>query len=278
MKYRLDPRSRRFKRGVDVITEIINESAAQEPDKDRDPDPALSHREQCWNFILNDASPFHKEHLTKFGLLWDHWNQEFFNGEFQARPHILLATPCIPNALGDYGRVGGWGGKAQIRIRRSLLDGTHPLVASGDQYKEGRFLFVQDVLLHECIHQYQHEILGIEKTSSSISHGSTFRDKCNEIGEKLGLGKVRASKTRGKDKDLPSCSYWPECVRPEGYYKGAYLGRRESNRIIVSRAKGGRLLQADDQFSAVQLLQAYDHLPVDQRHEFIQGLRSRGEV
>jgi hypothetical protein len=254
----------------------------QEPDKDQNietavPDPLILHREQCWDFILKNAAPWYKEHLTKLGLLWDEWNEKYFNGMFKARPHILLATPCYPDALGDYGRVGGWGGKAQIRIRRSLLSGTHPSVAAGDNYKEGRFLFVQDVLLHECIHQYQHEILGIEKTSPYISHGPTFRDKCNEIGEKLGLGRVRASKTRGKDRELPSCSHWPHCVRPEGYYKGALLGH-ESNRIVMVQTRSRRLLEPDDQTSVDHLLKAYDGLPTDQRHEFIEGLRSRGEV
>jgi hypothetical protein len=266
-----------------MITELLNTpEAGQEPDNDQEvenvvPDPVILHREQCWDFILKNASPYHRENLTKFGLLWDVWNPEYFNGEFKARPHILLATPCIPNVLGDYSRTGGWGGKAQIRIRRSLLDGTHPAVAAGDNYKEGRFLFVADVLLHECIHQYQHEILGIEKTSSYISHGPTFRDKCNEIGDKLGLARVRASQTKGKDKDLPSCSYWPHCVRPPEYYQGAYRGH-ESNRIVIAQTRSRRLLKPDDQISADHLLKAYDGLPTDQRQEFIEGLRTRGEV
>jgi len=278
---RISESGRMKSRGIDMMAELLNKpETGQEPDNDQEvenafPDPLILHREQCWDFILKDASPWYKEHLTLLGLLWDRWNEKVFNGEFKARPHILLATPCIPNALGDYGRVGGWGGKAQIRIRRSLLDGTHPSVVRGDKYKEGRFLFVADVLLHECIHQFQHEILGIEKTSSYISHGPTFRDMCNEIGEKLGLGKVRASKTRGKDKDLPSCSHWPHCVRPPEYYQGAYRGQ-ECKRVIATRTKSARLLQGYDDPSVDQLLEAYDHLPADQRNEFIEGLRTRG--
>ena len=90
-------------------------------------------------------------------------------------------------------------------------------------------LFVADVLLHECIHQYQHEVLEIERSNSYVSHGPTFRDMANEIGQKMGLPPVRASKRRGKDQDLPSCSFWPHCVRPDGYYQGAYIpGVRDS--------------------------------------------------
>jgi hypothetical protein len=43
---------------------------------------------------------------------------------------------------------------------------------------EGRLLFVCDVLLHEIIHQYHHEITG--KTEDSYKgHGPHFRDTCN---------------------------------------------------------------------------------------------------
>ena len=199
-------------------------------------DPAVAHREQCWDFILTDAAPWHREHLTKLARLWDYWNTEFFDEAFKARPHILLASTCNPDAYGDYSRTGGWGGKAQIRIRESLLRGTHPHIQRGKGFDKGRFLFVADVLLHEIIHQYQHEILGIEHSSSYISHGPTFRDMANEIGEKLALPPVRASRNRGKDADLPSCAQWPHCVRPEGYYLGAYIpgGRGGKAKVALS--------------------------------------------
>lgn len=223
-------------------------------------DPALLHREECWDFILHDAEPWHREHLTKLARLWDHWNREFFDGSFKARPHILLASTCHPDAYGDYARTGGWGGKAQIRIRKSLLRGTHPHVRAGDEFAKGRFLFVADVLLHECIHQYQHEILGIERSNSYIAHGPTFRDMANGIGQKLGLPPVRASRNRGKDAGLPSCSYWPHCVRPDGYYQGAYVHGGNSSRAKAAASLEQELRRLLKKWTKEEILDALQDL------------------
>ena len=78
-----------------------------------------------------------------------------------------------------------------------------------------------DVFLHETVHQWQHEVLG-DLEDGYHGHGPKFRDQCNRIGALLGLPPVRTSKARGKDKALPSCAYWPHCVRPVDYYLGAY--------------------------------------------------------
>ncbi len=83
-------------------------------------------------------------------------------------------------------------------------------------------MLVADVLLHEMIHQWQQEVTG-DTEEGYHGHGPTFRDKANEIGAKLGLPPVRTCKKRGKDEDLPSCSYWPHGNRPDGYYLGAVV-------------------------------------------------------
>src|SRR5262249_17764989 len=97
----------------------------------------------------------------------------------------------------------------------------HPPIRAGDEYAEGRFRFVTDVFLHETIHQWQHEVLG-DLEDGYHGHGPKFRDQCNRIGALLGVSPVRTSKARGKDKALPSCAYWPHCVRTADYYLGAY--------------------------------------------------------
>jgi hypothetical protein len=130
--------------------------------------------------------------------------------------------PSAPNVYGDCSAVSGFGGKLGIRIRPSLLTGTHPHMRRGTNNQDGRFRFVADVLLHEMIHQWQFEALG-ETESSYHGHGPRFRDKANEIGARLGLSPVRTNKARGKNKDLPSCSQWPHNVRDGGYYLGAYV-------------------------------------------------------
>jgi hypothetical protein len=33
---------------------------------------------------------------------------------------------------------------------------------------------------------------------------------------------VRIAKARGPENQTPSCAEWPHCVRPEGYYLGAF--------------------------------------------------------
>jgi hypothetical protein len=118
--------------------------------------------------------------------------------------------------------VSSWGGKAEIRLRPSLLTGEHPHMRSEQSFQEGRFLFVADVLLHEMVHQYHMEITG-QMEDDYHGHGPEFRDVANRIGADLGLPPVRMSKKRGPDKDLPSCAQWPHCVRPSEYYLGAYI-------------------------------------------------------
>jgi hypothetical protein len=140
----------------------------------------------------------------------------------------MFAEPSSSQRLGDYARVSDFGGHGQVRLRPSLLTGTHPSIRAGDKYAEGRFRLVADVFLHETIHQWQHEVLG-DLEGGYHGHGPKFRDQCNRIGALLGLPPVRTSKARGKDKALASCAYWPHCVRPADHYLGAYpVERREA--------------------------------------------------
>jgi hypothetical protein len=149
-------------------------------------------------------------------------------------------------ALGDCSEVSAFGGRAQIRLRESVLTGRHRLVREGTEYAEGRFLYVGDILLHEMVHQWQQGVTG-KKEISYKGHGPTFRDKCNEIGRELGLPAVRVAKARGKERELPSCAEWPHCVRPSDYYLGAAVeteddvGHEESNsgllKVLAVRAK-----------------------------------------
>jgi hypothetical protein len=183
----------------------------------------IDHRQQFRQYVLSEAEPWHREHLGRLYGLWDAWNAEVFGGRLQP-PYLLLAEPTNPRRLGDCSSISGFGGKSQIRIRASLLVGTHPIVRGDPEYAEGRFLFVAECLLHEMIHQWHQEVTG-RNDEHYHGHGPAFRDECNRIGKMLGLPAVRCSKARGKDNSLPSCSYWPHCVRPADYYGGAYIAR-----------------------------------------------------
>jgi hypothetical protein len=186
------------------------------------------HRRGVRDYVLKDAEPWHREHLGRLYNDWDTSNQRYFNGELEV-PYILLSEPCAPQVYGDCSSVSGFGGKSQIRIRPSLLVGTHPEVVAGSRAAEGRYRFVTDVLLHEMIHQYQQEISG-ETDPSYHGHGPAFRDQCNCIGALLGLPSVRTCKKRGADANLPSCSQWPHNVRPHDYYLGALARRQRHQR------------------------------------------------
>ncbi len=177
------------------------------------------HREEFSHFVRKHAHGPHRLVLKHLYRLWDDWNREYFRGRLLT-PHILLAEPRSPRALGDHARLTSWGSKNQIRIRPSLYDGTHPAVSAGETFREGRARLIADVLLHETIHQYHDEITGHAERSYH-GHGPAFRDECNRIGAILGLPPVRTAKARGAGKSLPSCAQWPLSVRAANFYGGA---------------------------------------------------------
>ena len=180
----------------------------------------VQHRIEFARYATEDAaSDWHRTLLDRLYGLWDSINGDHFRGVC-IKPHILLAEPKTPRALGDHAPVSGWGSKNQIRLRPSLLDGTHKLLRPGDVFAEGRMRYVEDVLLHESVHQYCDEALHADEKSYK-GHGPVFAGECNRIGEALGLAPVRPAKARGKLKDRPSCAQWPHNVRPADYYLGA---------------------------------------------------------
>jgi hypothetical protein len=186
---------------------------------------AIAEREAFRAYVDEEAEPWYRENLGRLFTLWDEWNAQYFAGAM-VTPHLLLTQPSEPKRYGDCGPTSGWGSKSQIRIRPSLLDGTHPHMVRGTRNPEGRFRFVADILLHEMIHQWQQEISG-QTDDGYHGHGPAFRNQCIRIGAVIGLPPVRTGKKRGKDAGLPSCSQWPHNVRPEAHYLGAYVPPRD---------------------------------------------------
>jgi SprT-like family len=183
------------------------------------------HRRSFSKFVQANPEREFGASVRRLHQLWEKWNDQFFGGELIA-PYINFTEPRRVAALGCYRKGTSLGVKgAEIKIRPSLLSGLHPSVKPGKQFQRGRFLFVADVLLHEMIHQWQDEIIK-ERDRWQGGHGATFRNKCNQIGEVLGLKKVRTEKRRGKDQDLESCAQWPHNVRDSEYYRGAASGPR----------------------------------------------------
>jgi hypothetical protein len=170
-------------------------------------------------YVIGRAADWHREHLGHLYGCWVQWNDLYFDGRLVA-PYLLLAAPGWSKALGDFARTSCFGGKGQIRIRPSLIDGTHPHLRPGPEYAGGRRRFVEDVGLHETVHLWAEEFLHAPERGYK-GHGPVFAGECNRIGQALGLGPVRQAKARGANAQLPSCAQWPHNVRPEGYYLGA---------------------------------------------------------
>ena len=78
------------------------------------------------DFVLDQAEAWHRQHLGRLYALWDTWNAAYFAGQL-VPPYVLLTPPESPRALGDCASISSFGGRCQIRVRPSLLLGTHPL-------------------------------------------------------------------------------------------------------------------------------------------------------
>jgi hypothetical protein len=210
------------------------------------PPDARTHREAFMAFVVSAAEPWHREHLGHLYRSWVTWNDDYFGGGM-VPPYLMLAEPGTPRALGDYSATSCFGGIGQIRIRPSLVTGRHRALKPGPEFAEGRRRFVEDAALHESLHAFCYEVLQ-QPEASYKGHGPTFAGECNRIGEALGLPPVRPAKARGRDRDLPSCAFWPHNVRPAGYYLGAL---REAEPGGRGRAGPGRDPDAPPEFDTL---------------------------
>ncbi len=181
-------------------------------------DAVLAHRADYWTWIEANAVPAMRDVLLRLRSHWHEVNAKFFAAAM-AEPYITLTEPSKPSLLGQCWSVSSWGSRLEIRLRPSLLDGTHPAMVAGDDHAEGRWLFAADVLTHECIHQWQTEITG-KAEGSYHGHGPGFAGKANEIGAALGLPAV-AVRNRSGSRDLV-CAHWPHNVRSPAHYLGAW--------------------------------------------------------
>lgn len=147
---------------------------------------------------------------------FDACNRRHFGGRLEEP--LILVTPTAPRSRGDYQAKDVHGLVSLIRL--------HPFTCAMGE------LFAQDVLLHEMVHAWQHEILR-ESEDGYEGHGPRFASKCNVIGEALGLARVSPKGRQG----LANCSRWPVCVRPPGYYdsEAAELERGKCQRTRLPR-------------------------------------------
>lgn len=192
-------------------------------------DAVLAHRADYWTWV--EAHSTEPQRGTLLALR-DHWrtvNAEHF-GKLMAEPYITLSEPSTPSLLGQCYAVSSWGSRLEIRIRPSLLLGTHPRIAGGDRYREGRLRFVADVVTHEMVHQWHMEHSGISEDAYH-GHGPSFTECANGIGRSWGLPPVVAKRRNGSEE--PRAAQWPHNVRPADYYAGAYLPTVPTTRDTV---------------------------------------------
>jgi hypothetical protein len=143
------------------------------------------------------------------------YNARFFDGKLDS-PMLQITQAQSLRTHGDYVPVDVLGLESRIRIAPATV-------------RRGE-LFMLDVLLHEMIHAWQHEVAH-DLELGYRGHGPRFAAECNRIGAQLGLPPVGV-KGRG---GLPDCAHWPMCVRPEGYYPGLYR-KPTRNRVAGRRA------------------------------------------
>ena len=195
------------------------------------PESVAGHRADYWTWVQDHAEPHRRQQLL---TLRDHWrdcNRLHFAGRMM-QPYITLTEPSAPQILGQCCSVSSWGSRLEIRLRPSLLDGTHPNLLSAGI--EARLQFVKDVLLHEMIHQHVMEHEPDVNENSYHGHGPVFTAHANRIGARLGLSEVvvrnRAAETK------PKSAQWPHCVASPDRYGGGYVRpRRSDKRITIPR-------------------------------------------
>lgn len=141
------------------------------------------------------------QHLEWCFDRWEHWRQRFF-------PDADLTFPFFQSGrrgteFGHYSTIGDSGQPSVIHIKRSVLMGTSDItvyrisptkkLVLRANHPE-RLKFVDQVILHELVHQYLHEgappeVIRKYETSEAGTnhkgHGSLFAAECNRINEVL---------------------------------------------------------------------------------------------
>lgn len=200
------------------------------------------HREEFRVFVINESEENYRGILSRLYENWDTWDNEFFGSEFTTPPYITLSAPDYIGHFGSYGPVSDFGGGPHIKIRPALLGNRH--ARTRNLPEEGKILFVRDVLLHQMVHEYLDEVLGLDRKLVQ-GHGDEFVRKCNQIGEKLGLAPVGTPNPPKSEEKLPSAGYWPHGVRPSGYYGGPYTPRNPMEDLLDYLEKTVRGMSSD---------------------------------
>ena len=216
-------------------------------------------RKQIFKYSLSEASGPFKEFIAQLNTAWEAFNCVYFDRKMTPSA-IFITPPQSPKALADCALHSAYGGKHQIRIRPAVIDGTYRGFNPNHKVKN-RWLYITDILLHEMIHQMQHEVLNLTEAGYQ-SHGNEYTSIANQIGETLGLPPVYIR--RRKDKTIPLASQWPLNVRPAGYYGDLLKTSQESE----PKPDQEPAPETPPDFMTLAL-EVFRELTIDQHPEFI---------
>ncbi len=155
-----------------------------------------------------------RHHLRRLYRLWAKWNVKFFGGELTA-PQIVLGRFRDASRYGACGPASNPGSLSQIRLQLSLVTGTHPHLAGRECSFEKHHRLVAEVLMHEMVHQWGREV-GHSDDRRWRHHGTSFCQKCNDIGRQLRLLPVGTAREARRNPGVASCARWPHNARRVG--------------------------------------------------------------
>jgi hypothetical protein len=89
------------------------------------PEPVSGHRVDYWTWVEDHADPASRDNLVALRNHWRDNNKRFFGGRM-LEPYITLTEPSAPQIYGQCCSMSSWGSRLEIRLRPSLLHGTHP--------------------------------------------------------------------------------------------------------------------------------------------------------
>lgn len=212
----------------------------------------------CEDIIRQAASinnPEYQELVANLCVQWETWDRDLFQSIFTSaalQPVIeIVSTNDIGGLVRYQARNQSIDNLPRIFLSETIFNrqAAHP--ENYGDYHHGRIHYLSDILLHEMIHQFQHEIVytpgpGLnseqnfewgaamneekKKCGNSKllrSHGIVFTKKANEIAIRLGLPEVccecetdtdRLTKYGGR-----LSSEFPMCCRSSEYYEGAHM-------------------------------------------------------
>ena len=212
----------------------------------------------CEAIILQAASinnPEYQELVAHLYAQWENWDSNLFRSIFTRYELQPLIKIDSKEAIGGRGKFES---KKHSKLERPMIwlcveviNGQEECLQNGDHYYNGRILYLKDIMLHEMIHQFQHEIVYTPGTglnpeqnlewgaamneeknkcgNSELfrSHGIVFTKKANEIAIKLGLPEVCCECETDTDRLAQYggilSSEFPICCRSSEYYEGAHM-------------------------------------------------------